>query len=59
MQKYIKESLHFQHEQLCKAYKGAKTMDKSKIEYHVIHSWLLLFGVATKKTKTKNHFWIV
>ena len=40
-QKSIKPSLHFQHKQICKDYKDAKTMDKLEFEYHVICSWWL------------------
>ena len=37
-QKYIKASLQFQHKQLCKDYKDAKTMDEAETKYHVICS---------------------
>ena len=36
--KYIKAALQFQHKQLCKDYKDAKTMDKANTKYHVIRS---------------------
>ena len=48
-QKYIKTSLQFQHKQLCKDYKDAKTFDEAKTKYHVIRSWWLSFGAATKE----------
>ena len=37
-QKYIKPSLQFQHKQLCKDYKDAKTMDDAETKYYVIRS---------------------
>ena len=51
-QKYIKASLQFQYKQLYKDYKDAKTMDKAETKYHVIRSWWLSSGAATKKTFT-------
>ena len=48
-QKYIKPSLQFQHKQLCKDYKYAKTMDDAKIKYYIIRSWRLSSGATTKE----------
>ena len=48
-QKYIKTSLQFQHKQLCKDYKDAKTIDEAETKYHVIRSWWLSSGVATEE----------
>ena len=45
-QKYIKPSLQFQHKQICKCYKEAKTMDDAEIKYHVIRSWWLSSGAV-------------
>ena len=48
-QKYIKPSLQFQHKQICKDYKDAKTMDDAETKYHVIRSWWLSSGAATEE----------
>ena len=48
-QNYIKTSLQFYHKQLCKNYKNAKTIDEAEIKDHVISSWWLSSGVATKE----------
>jgi len=48
-QKYIKASLQFQHKQLCKDYKDAKTMDEAETKYHVIRSWWLSSGAAIEE----------
>ena len=45
-QMYIKPSLQFQHKQICKNYKDAKTMDDTETVYHVIRFWWLLSGAA-------------
>ena len=45
-QKYNKSSLQFQHKQICKDYKDAKTMDDVDTKYHVNCSCWLSFGVA-------------
>ena len=47
-QKYIKTSLQFQHKQLCKDYKDAKTIDDDETKYHVIRSWWLSSGATTE-----------
>jgi hypothetical protein len=47
MQKYIKPCLQFQHKQIFKNYKGAKTMDVVETKYHVICSSWLSFKIAT------------
>jgi len=49
-QKYIKPSLQFQHKQICKDYKDAKTMDDAETKYHVIRSWWLLSGAASEES---------
>ena len=49
MQNYIKAALQFQHKQLCKDYKDAKTMDEADTKYHVIRSWWLSSGAATEE----------
>ena len=36
--KYIKPSLQFEHNQICKDYKDAKMMDDADTKYHVIRS---------------------
>jgi hypothetical protein len=48
-QKYIKPSLQFQHKQICKDYKDAKTMDDAETKYHVIRSWWLSSGAASEE----------
>ena len=48
-QNYIKTSLQFQHKQLCKDYKDAKTIDEAETNYHVIRSWWLSSGAATEE----------
>ena len=49
IQKYIKPSLQFQHKQICKDYKDAKTMDDAETKYHVIRSWWLSSGAASEE----------
>ena len=48
-QQHIRLSLQFQHKQICKDYKDAKTMNDAKTKYHVIRSWWFPFGVASKQ----------
>ena len=48
-QKYIKPSLQFEHKQIWKDYKNAKTMDDTEAKYHVIHSWWLSSGAASEE----------
>jgi hypothetical protein len=48
-QKYTKTSLQFQHNQLCKNYKDAKTIDEAETKYHVIRSRWLSSRAATEK----------
>jgi hypothetical protein len=48
-QKYIKSSLQFQHKQICKDYKDVKIMDDAETKYHVIRSWWLSSGAASKE----------
>ena len=37
-QKFIRASLQFQHNQLCKDYKDAKTIDEVETKYYIIRS---------------------
>lgn len=55
---YIKPSLQFQHKQICKDYKDAKTMDEAKTKYYVLHSWWLSFGVVTEKCMLGLSKWL-
>ena len=48
-QKYIKPSLQFQHKQICKDYKDAKTIDDAETKYYVIRFWWLSSGAASEK----------
>ena len=49
IQKYIKPFMQFQHKQICKDYKNAKTIDDAEIKYHMIYSWWLSFKDVSKK----------